>query len=76
MILGNNMLTGQNGFYFDPSKISVENMILLLEEAVRKMQKEIRKTSLIIYKDYRSEFLSLFQGRELRSYFKFSVQPQ
>lgn len=75
MILGNNMLTGQNGFYFDPSKISVENMILLLEEAVRKMQKEIRKTSLIIYKDYRSEFLSLFQGRELRSYFKFSVQP-
>lgn len=75
MILGNNMLTGQNGFYFDPLKISAERMILLLEEAVRKMQKDIRKTSLIIYKDYRSEFSSLFQGAAFQSYFRFSVQP-
>lgn len=75
MILGNNMLTGQNGFYFDPEKISTENMVSLLDSAVHKMQKEIRKTSLIIYKDYRSEFFSFFQDSKHQNYFKFYVQP-
>ncbi|WP_294298030.1 8-amino-7-oxononanoate synthase [uncultured Chryseobacterium sp.] len=75
MILGNNMLTGQNGFYFDPKKIITENMVSLLDKAVYKMQKEIRKTSLIIYKDYRSEFFSFFQDGRHQNYFKFSVQP-
>ncbi|WP_294231350.1 peptidogalycan biosysnthesis protein [uncultured Chryseobacterium sp.] len=75
MILGNNMLTGQNGFYFDPEKISTENMVSLLDSAVHKMQKEIRKTSLIIYKDYRSEYFSFFQDSKHQNYFKFCVQP-
>ncbi|KAA0130523.1 8-amino-7-oxononanoate synthase [Chryseobacterium sp. SN22] len=75
MILGNNMLTGQNGFYFDPKKISTENMVSLLDEAVHKMQKEIRKTSLIIYKDYGAEFFPFFQDGKHQDYFKFSVQP-
>ncbi|WBV54463.1 peptidogalycan biosysnthesis protein [Chryseobacterium gambrini] len=75
MILGNNMLTGQNGFYFDVSKITSEEVIPLLEEAVYKMQKEIRKTSLIIYKDYQSNFVKYFEGEKHRKYFRFSVQP-
>lgn len=75
MILGNNMLTGQNGFYFDPSKINPEKMISLLDVAVRKMQKEVRKTSLVMYKDYQADFYSYFRDRQHRDYFKFSVQP-
>ncbi|MFC3159293.1 Peptidogalycan biosysnthesis/recognition [Chryseobacterium arachidis] len=75
MILGNNMLTGQNGFYFDASKITVEKVIPLLDEAVIKMQKEIRKTSLVIYKDYQSNFVQFFQDKKHKSYFRFSVQP-
>ncbi|MFP3593350.1 peptidogalycan biosysnthesis protein [Chryseobacterium sp. SIMBA_038] len=75
MILGNNMLTGQNGFYFDASKITLEQVILLLDKAVQKMQKEIRKTSLIIYKDYQSNFVKYFQDKNHQSYFRFSVQP-
>lgn len=75
MILGNNMLTGQNGFYFDGNKITVEKVIPLLDEAVRKMQKEIRKTDLIIYKDYQSNFVKYFQDKNHESYFRFSVQP-
>lgn len=75
MILGNNMLTGQNGFYFDSSKITLEQVIPLLDEAVCKMQKEIRKTSLIIYKDYQSNFVKYFQGKNHENYFRFSVQP-
>lgn len=75
MILGNNMLTGQNGFYFDASRIALEHAIPLLDRAVQKMQTEVRKTSLIIYKDYQSNFINYFKGKDHQSYFRFSVQP-
>ncbi|AZA88199.1 8-amino-7-oxononanoate synthase [Chryseobacterium shandongense] len=75
MILGNNMLTGQNGFYFDFSKVSVEDRLMLLHKAVDKMQREIRKTSLIIFKDYQKDFAEQFTGKKYKSYFRFSVQP-
>lgn len=75
MILGNNMLTGQNGFYFDSSKINLEQVVPLLDKAVCNMQKEIRKTSLIIYKDYQSNFVTYFNDKAHQTYFKFSVQP-
>lgn len=75
MILGNNMLTGQNGFYFNGAEITLNDVIPLLDEAVCKMQNEIRRTSLIIYKDYQSNFIKYFQGRDHKDYFSFSVQP-
>ncbi|CAA7389011.1 peptidogalycan biosysnthesis protein [Chryseobacterium fistulae] len=75
MILGNNMLTGQNGFYFDTSKISVEELFSLLMEIVQKMQKEIGKTSLIIFKDYQESFFTYFNTERYSSYYKFTVQP-
>jgi hypothetical protein len=75
MILGNNMLTGQNGFYFDASKITLEQVIPLLDEAVCKMQNEVRKTSLIIYKDYQPNFVKYFNDENHEAYFRFSVQP-
>ncbi|MCI3937775.1 peptidogalycan biosysnthesis protein [Chryseobacterium aahli] len=75
MILGNNMLTGQNGFYFDTSKITIEKVIPLLDEAVQEMQRQEGKTSLIIYKDYQESFIKYFQGKNHQSFYKFSVQP-
>lgn len=75
MILGNNMLTGQNGFYFDASKITIDQVIPLLDEAVHEMQKQEGKTSLIIYKDYQESFIKYFQGKNHQSFYKFSVQP-
>lgn len=75
MILGNNMLTGQNGFYFDASKITIDQVIPLLDKAVQEMQKIEGKTSLIIYKDYQSSFVKYFQGKNHQSFFRFSVQP-
>lgn len=75
MILGNNMLTGQNGFYFDAEKITIDRVIPLLDEAVNEMQKEEGKTSLIIYKDYQASFIKYFQGKKHQSFYKFSVQP-
>lgn len=75
MILGNNMLTGQNGFYFDASKITINQVIPLLDEAVQEMQRQEGKTSLIIYKDYQESFIKYFQGKSHQSFYKFSVQP-
>ncbi|AYN00204.1 peptidogalycan biosysnthesis protein [Chryseobacterium sp. 3008163] len=75
MILGNNMLTGQNGFYFDTEKITIDQVIPLLDEAVQEMQRQEGKTSLIIYKDYQESFIKYFQGKNHQSFYKFSVQP-
>lgn len=75
MILGNNMLTGQNGFYFDLSKIPTEKAILLLNEASQNVQAILGKTSLIIYKDYQRSFLKNFEDEKFKSFYRFSVQP-
>lgn len=74
LIIGNNMLTGQNGFYFDLAEITPEEIIRLLDKTVYYLQKKVRKTSLVIYKDYRPSFSDFFQQHH-RDYFKFSVQP-
>ncbi|MCX8531020.1 8-amino-7-oxononanoate synthase [Chryseobacterium luquanense] len=75
MILGNNMLTGQNGFYFDISKVSAEKSISLLNEASKTLQNKFGKSSLIIFKDYQKSFLKNFEGEKFKSFFRFSVQP-
>lgn len=75
MIVGNNMLTGQNGFYFDSNKISAENILKLLYSAADFLQKNHRKTSLIIFKDYSRDFVKKFDADDFKSYFRFSVQP-
>lgn len=75
MILGNNMLTGQNGFYLDTSKIPTQKAILLLNEASQNIQAILGKTSLIIYKDYQKLFLKNFEAEKFKSFYRFSVQP-
>jgi len=75
MILGNNMLTGQNGFYFDTLKIPTEKAILLLNKASQNVQAILGKTSLIIYKDYQKSFLKNFENEKFKSFYRFSVQP-
>lgn len=75
MILGNNMLTGQNGFYFDTSKISTDKAISLLNEAAKNLQETYGKSSLIIFKDYQNTFLKNFDNKKFKKYFRFSVQP-
>lgn len=75
LFVGNNMLTGQNGFYFDSEKISTKQASVLLGEATEFMQKKYRKSSLIIYKDFQSKFIELFQSKNHDTYFRFSVQP-
>jgi hypothetical protein len=74
-IVGNNMLTGQNGFYFDLGKTTEKQAVILLELALQKVQKLVSPSSLIIYKDYQSEIIKNFLVKSHKAYFKFSVQP-
>ena len=75
MILGNNMLTGQNGFYFDTSKIHTDKAMSLLNDASTNLQSKYRRSSLIIFKDYQKPFLKNFDERKFKRFFRFSVQP-
>lgn len=75
MILGNNMLTGQNGFYFDTSKIHTDKAMSLLNDASTTLQSKYRRSSLIIFKDYQKPFLKNFDEIKFRRFFRFSVQP-
>lgn len=75
MILGNNMLTGQNGFYFDTSKIHTDKAMSLLNDASTTLQSKYRRSSLIIFKDYQKPFLKNFDERKFKRFFRFSVQP-
>jgi hypothetical protein len=75
LIVGNNMLTGQNGFYFNLNEITPNEITVLLENSVQEFQKSIKKTSLIIYKDYQKSTILHFQGEKHLKYFQFSVQP-
>lgn len=75
LILGNNMLTGQNGFYFNSSKISSEKSMLLLRESVAAFQQLFDKPSLVIFKDYQRGFLKHFETKKFEKYYRFSVQP-
>lgn len=75
LIVGNNMLTGQHGYHFNYKEISPEDANNLIEKAVQEFQKKIRKTSLIIYKDFRKPAMEFFNKKNFKNYFRFSVQP-
>lgn len=75
MIIGNNMLTGQNGFYFNTEKITSGEASSLLLEAAQKAQKMYKKTPLMLFKDFSKNFVTKFQPEKYRAFFRFSVQP-
>lgn len=75
MILGNNMLTGQNGFYFDATKIHTDKAMSLLNDASETLQNKFGRSSLIIFKDYQKTFLKNFDEGKFKRFFRFSVQP-
>lgn len=75
LLLGNNMLTGQNAFYFDEEKMTSETRCELLQKALEEIQKTIKKPSLIIVKDFEENEIKSFKHTFFKSYFQFSVQP-
>ncbi|NRS90016.1 putative N-acyltransferase [Flavobacterium sp. 7E] len=78
LVIGNNMLTGQNGFCFRES-ITHEIALSLLEKASHSLRQLFLekglKTQLTIFKDFSESALPYFETQEFSSYFKFSTQP-
>lgn len=75
LIIGNNLVTGQNGFYFNLNLISKINAIKLLEDSSILIQKKVHKTKLVLFKDYEKALTETLQQHLNKQFQSFSVQP-
>ena len=75
LILGNNLVTGQNGFNFDLELISKTQAIRLLEESTIVIQNKIQKANLILFKDYEKTLSKIIKNYLPKGFISFSVQP-
>lgn len=78
LVMGNNMLTGQNGCVFS-SKIPTNEGMVLLEKASEELKVNFRKKGikihLTIFKDFSESGIEPFELPEFKSYYKFTTQP-
>ncbi len=78
LVIGNNMLTGQNGHCFS-QELPVKEGVLLLKKAADKLHEiftnEGIKTHLTIFKDFSHSEIQNFKLAEFKSFFEFSTQP-
>ncbi|MEO8253323.1 MAG: 8-amino-7-oxononanoate synthase [Flavobacterium sp.] len=78
LIVGNNMLTGQNGISFD-KKVPKETLIPVLKKATdyleKQYQKQGKKPQLTIFKDFSEKEIKDFDSTEFNSFYRFSTQP-
>lgn len=78
LFIGNNMLTGQNGFCF-AAKLPYSDGLLLLNSACEELKKQYKKNGiaihLTIFKDYNWNERTLFNLPVFNSYYQFSTQP-
>jgi predicted N-acyltransferase len=78
LLIGNNMLTGQNAFYFS-EKLSFKNGIILLEKATLQLQENFKsqgkKIHLTSYKDFDLLDSKNFKNKTFSDYYQFEIQP-
>ncbi|WP_418262146.1 8-amino-7-oxononanoate synthase [Flavobacterium faecale] len=78
LIIGNNMLTGQNCYQFS-SQIKVTDGILALNEAAKELKIQLRKQNhkihLTVFKDFLKTKANLFETPNFKSYYRFNTQP-
>ncbi|NDP25935.1 MAG: GNAT family N-acetyltransferase [Flavobacterium sp.] len=78
LIIGNNMLTGQNAFAFSDKTDEVQ-VLLALKTAAENLKTVFRNKGLNVhistYKDFLAEKLTVFHQAGFKDYFQFSAQP-
>lgn len=78
LVLGNNMLTGQNAYCFN-EKLPPSEGLLLLNKATKELQKQFLekglKTHLTIFKDFSAADAQHFNIPEFQTFFQFTTQP-
>jgi hypothetical protein len=78
LVMGNNMLTGQNGYYFNEKLPREKGMILLKtvgEELEETFNSKGIKIHLTIFKDFYKSEVEPFDIPEFKSFYKFTTQP-
>jgi predicted N-acyltransferase len=78
LVMGNNMLTGQNGCCFSKRLSRSEGMILLktvAEELKKIFNSDGKKIHLTIFKDFSKSEVEPFEVPEFNSFYKFTTQP-
>jgi predicted N-acyltransferase len=78
LVMGNNMLTGQNGCCFSKRLSRSEGMILLktvAEELKKIFNSDGKKIHLTIFKDFSLSEVEPFEIPEFKSFYKFTTQP-
>lgn len=78
LIIGNNMLTGQNAFAFS-NKTDEVQLLIALKTASEKLKTIFKnkgvKIHITTYKDFPKQKISIFQQPGFKDYFQFSAQP-
>jgi predicted N-acyltransferase len=78
LILGNNMLTGQNAYVFS-DRIDKNTALLCLKTASKKLETIFKnkgqKVHITTFKDFPQEETAVFQNAGFQDYFQFSTQP-
>jgi predicted N-acyltransferase len=78
LVIGNNMLTGQNGCCFS-AKLPASEGLILLKKATDELKTNFRakgtKIHLTIFKDFSEEGVQHFNIPEFKSFFQFTTQP-
>lgn len=78
LLIGNNMLTGQNAFAFS-EKTDKKEAIKTLRNASLSLKKifqdQGKKTHMISFKDFNPEEVAYFSSAEFKNNFQFSTQP-
>ncbi len=78
LILGNNMLTGQNAYVFS-DRIDKNTALLCLKTASKKLETIFKnkgqKVHISTFKDFPQEETAAFQKAGFQDYFQFSTQP-
>ena len=78
LILGNNMLTGQNAYVFS-DRIDKNTALLCLKTASKKLETIFKnkgqKVHITTFKDFPQEETTAFQKAGFQDYFQFSTQP-
>ena len=78
LILGNNMLTGQNAYAFS-DRIDKNTALLCLKTASKKLETIFKnkgqKVHITTFKDFPKEETTAFQNAGFQDYFQFSTQP-
>jgi predicted N-acyltransferase len=78
LVIGNNMLSGQNGCCFS-SKLPASEGLILLKKATEELKSDLRKKGtkihLTIFKDFSEDGVQYFNNPEFKSFFRFTTQP-